>query len=150
MTLTDDANVSGDARCSLCEKTKKKKKNLGFPGESPPEGQNENLRHYWLRSIILVRREGEAKRVWVGSARRLPRYTTRAYDVTRPVTRAPCALGHVSCHALAASPLLSVHSSPPATIGSPLSLLLSNSSPLLCEPITLEMYISRPAALPLA
>ena len=31
---------------------------------------------------------------------RLPRYVTRARDVTGPVTRAPCAPGHVSCHAL--------------------------------------------------
>lgn len=33
--------------------------------------------------------------------KRLPRYVTRARDVTGPVTRAPCAPGHVFCHALA-------------------------------------------------
>lgn len=36
--------------------------------------------------------------------RQLPRYVTRARDVTGPVTRAPCAPGHVSCHALARLP----------------------------------------------
>lgn len=35
--------------------------------------------------------------------KQLPRYVTRARDVTGPVTRAPCAPGHVSCHALAPS-----------------------------------------------
>ena len=35
---------------------------------------------------------------------RLPRYVTRARDVTGPVTRAPCAPGHVSCHALVPLP----------------------------------------------
>lgn len=32
--------------------------------------------------------------------KQLPRCVTRARDVTGPVTRAPCAPGHVSCHAL--------------------------------------------------
>lgn len=155
MTLTGE-NVSSDARCNLREKKKEKKKNLGFPGESPPsKGQSENLRHYWLltiRSIILVRREGEASKV--GSARRLPRYTTRAYDVTRPVTRAPCALGHVSCHALVASPLFLIPPFPFVAPHRPVGPLLSHYSfrthrrSLIYELIMLEMHISRAAALP--
>lgn len=54
------------------------------------------------RKVRNVRREGkhrgERRDEW------LPRYVTRARDVTGPVTRAPCAPGHVSCHALASIP----------------------------------------------
>lgn len=45
--------------------------------------------------------------------KQLPRYVTRARDVTGPVTRVPCAPGHVSCHALASSPLPPFHAMPP-------------------------------------
>lgn len=56
-------------------------------------------------------------------ARRLPRYATRARDVTGPVTRAPCAPDHVFCHALAAPSLplsRSVSLSPPRPLSRPL------------------------------
>lgn len=60
------------------------------------------------------RKEGEPRTpYWFGVGcppRHLPRYATRARDVTRSVTRAPWAFGHVSRHALAAaSPLCSLH-----------------------------------------
>lgn len=60
----------------------------------------------------MVVEEGKLRSPGRGGGReaRLPRYATRARDVTGPVTRAPCAPGHVSCHALAVlySPLLSL------------------------------------------
>lgn len=119
-----------NVRCNFVQKKKRKRKEEKRREKyqlsrwksacSSRAGEVGNLRRYWPRwhrrrkARRQRRKEGEPRthREWGCPRQELPRYATRARDVTRPVTRAPCALGHVSRHALAAaaSPL---HRPPP-------------------------------------
>lgn len=143
-----DVRCTSRAKKKGGKRTRKRKKNIGFPGESlrrrrgrgevgTRDATDQDTEHNSraFRGAGGGGGEGEgAKKVsrgrWagVGSVRRLPRYATRARDVTGPVTRAPCAPDHVSCHALAAPSLpfsfalrLSFSLSSPPAVGSPFS-----------------------------
>lgn len=129
-------------------------------GVAQEEGEGARKVKYDLRAVT----SGRPARRRVGSVRRLPRYATRARDVTGLVTRAPCAPDHVSCHALVAPslplwslclPLLTAATSPAVILDSPFSNLDAaipfdrvymhiRTRSLSRELITFHMHISLP------